>query len=115
MNCFKISKQGKYILISWAIIAVLFFAMGIGVGIWACQPMDDTPYFPKPTATPKPDDWRYGDVNGDGCFTPVDILIMERYVQNQCKLDDESIEKGDINGDGVLNMIDVILWKDRTK
>ena len=109
------SKRGKYILISWVIIALLFFVIGIGIGIWACQPTDDTPYFPKPTATPKPDGWRYGDVNNDSLFTPVDILIMERYVQNQCELDAEAIEKGDINGDGVLNMVDVILWKDRTK
>ena len=109
------SKQGKYIVFSWIVIAVLFFAIGIGVGIWACQPADDIPYFPQPTATPKPDGWKRGDVNGDGCFTPVDILIMKRYVQNQCELDAEAIEKGDINGDGVLNMVDVILWEDRTK
>ena len=63
--------------------------------------------------TPPPENYVYGDVNGDGEVNSTDCTILKRYLLRRIKdFPYEYGEKaGDVNGDGEVNSTDLSLLK----
>lgn len=50
----------------------------------------------------------YGDANGDGSVSALDLLRIQKYILNQAELTGEYLEAADGNHDGVVNALDLL-------
>ena len=53
----------------------------------------------------------YGDVNGDGKITSLDMLYIKRHVLNIRILKDANLEAADTNKDGKITSLDMLYIK----
>lgn len=49
-----------------------------------------------------------GDVNGDGKFTAVDLLLLRRLISDGVVLSDAQVAACDMNGDGKISIVDLV-------
>jgi hypothetical protein len=53
-----------------------------------------------------------GDVNGDGIYTIMDVVLCAQYVMGLSEMDDDELFRSDANSDGVIDVLDVLLIVD---
>ena len=53
----------------------------------------------------------YGDNNGDGEITILDLLRIQKYLLNSINLSSEQLESSDVNKDGKVDILDLLLVK----
>ena len=53
----------------------------------------------------------YGDLNGDGKVTTMDILLLRRYLTGKRELDEQQKKAADLNGDGKVTTMDILLLR----
>ncbi|MDC0480126.1 dockerin type I domain-containing protein [Candidatus Marinimicrobia bacterium] len=53
-----------------------------------------------------------GDVNGDGNYSIMDVILCAQYVMGLIDLDEDEVLRGDINFDETVNILDVLLIVD---
>ena len=47
-----------------------------------------------------------GDINGDSVFDVLDVSYIEKSMNNNCELNEDSIIAADVNGDSQINVAD---------
>ena len=65
---------------------------------------------PEPPEPPEPE-ITYGDLNGDGKVTTMDILLLRRYLTGKRELDEQQKKAADLNGDGKVTTMDILLLR----
>ena len=53
-----------------------------------------------------------GDVNGDGNYSIMDVILCAQYVMGLIDLDEDEEYRGDINFDETVNILDILLIVD---
>ena len=53
-----------------------------------------------------------GDVNGDGSYNVVDVLLCVQFVRGLADLEEDELNRADVNYDGVIDVFDVLLIVD---
>jgi hypothetical protein len=53
-----------------------------------------------------------GDVNGDGIYTIMDVVLCAQYVMGLSDMDEDELFRSDANSDGVIDVLDVLLIVD---
>jgi hypothetical protein len=53
-----------------------------------------------------------GDVDGDGIYTIMDVVLCAQYVMGLSEMDDDELFRSDANSDGVIDVLDVLLIVD---
>ena len=53
-----------------------------------------------------------GDVNGDGSYNVVDVLLCVQFVMGLADLEEDELNRADVNYDGVIDVFDVLLIVD---
>jgi len=49
-----------------------------------------------------------GDVNGDGSYTTIDVILCVQYIMGLIDLEEDEIYRSDLNFDGEINLFDVL-------
>jgi DNA-binding beta-propeller fold protein YncE len=49
-----------------------------------------------------------GDVNGDGSYTTLDVILCVQYIMGLIDLEEDEIYRSDLNFDGKINLFDVL-------
>jgi hypothetical protein len=49
-----------------------------------------------------------GDVNGDGSYTIIDVILCVQYIMGFIDLEEDEIYRSDLNFDGEINLFDVL-------
>jgi hypothetical protein len=49
-----------------------------------------------------------GDVNGDGSYTIIDVILCVQYIMGLIDLEEDEIYRSDLNFDGEINLFDVL-------
>ena len=53
-----------------------------------------------------------GDVNGDGSYNVVDVLLCVQFVMGLADLEEDELNRADVNYDGVIDIFDLLLIVD---
>jgi hypothetical protein len=53
-----------------------------------------------------------GDVNGDGLYTIMDVVLCAQYVMGLSEMDEDELYRSDVNYDGDIDVLDVLLIVD---
>ena len=53
-----------------------------------------------------------GDVNGDGIYNLIDIMLVVWFTMGMQELEDDEIDQSDVNYDGVIDIFDILLIVD---
>ena len=53
-----------------------------------------------------------GDLNGDGIYNIVDVLLCVQFVMGTIELEEDDFNQADINYDSVIDIFDVLLIVD---
>jgi len=53
-----------------------------------------------------------GDLNGDGNYNIVDVLLCVQFVMGLADLEEDELNRADVNYDGVIDVFDVLLIVD---
>ena len=53
-----------------------------------------------------------GDLNGDGIYNIVDVLLCVQFVMGLVDLEENDLNRADVNYDGVIDVFDVLLLVD---
>ena len=53
-----------------------------------------------------------GDLNGDGNYNIVDVLLCVQFIMGLADLEEDELNRADMNYDGVIDVFDVLLIVD---
>jgi hypothetical protein len=53
-----------------------------------------------------------GDVNGDGIYNLIDIMLVVWFTMGMQELEEDEIDQSDVNYDGVIDIFDILLIVD---
>jgi hypothetical protein len=53
-----------------------------------------------------------GDVNGDGIYNIMDVLLCMQFVMGGIELEEDELNRANVNYDGVIDIFDLLLIVD---
>ena len=85
---------------------------GVSLTVTGINGESDTDYITVVVRSGEAEEHLLGDVNGDGFFTDMDVVLCVQYILRHIEFDPDEFLAADVDKNGTINIIDVLLVSD---